>query len=101
MMREHENGMVVRWILAPPADPGIVPLPGPGMTAEHVAPHDRGANARERLFYEVVAGVFLAARLPLHLVPEPEREEPLVEALAADSKRFLHALVGTGDEAVE
>src|SRR3954470_5921016 len=40
VVREQEDGMMERGIVAPPAVPRIVGIPGAGMAAEHVPAHD-------------------------------------------------------------
>jgi hypothetical protein len=47
------------------------------------------------------AGVHLAAFFPVLLAPRRERNDPLVQLLAANPERVLLALFGAGGEAVE
>ena len=62
MMGEHEDRHPERWLLSPPALPGIL-SPGAGPAAEHVAPHQRGADSLAHLLGDLGAGVDLAALL--------------------------------------
>ena len=71
------------------------------MAAEHVAPHHRGADVGERLLDDRRAFVDLSAFKAVHRAPGRERNDPLVQAHAADPERVLHALAGTGNKAVE
>ncbi len=61
-----------------------------------VAPMPSNPRAMKRLSMPSVA-----AGLADDLVPRAGLEHPLVQALASDAERFLQALVGTGDVAVE
>src|ERR1044072_5903891 len=91
VVREHEDGVVERRIVAPPAGPGIL-RPRPGLAAEHVAAHDRGARRRAPVLDDLLALVPLA---PLGAVcgpPRLELEGPLVQPHAADAQRVLDAL---------
>ena len=100
---EHEHRVVVRRFGPPPAAPLLARhrSPGPADGPEHVAPHHGGADALEATGREAVVDALGAAGLADDLVPRAGLEHPLVQALAADAERFLQALVGTGDVAVE
>src|SRR5438034_2934641 len=69
--------------------------------AEHVASHDRGAEVRERFLDDAIAFVDLAPGPAFHLVPEPQREDPLVQAHSADADGIVDPLIRAGDETVE
>src|SRR5688572_515236 len=101
MVREHEHRMVERRILAPPARPRPRGVPWPGMAAEHVPAHDGGADVLERFLHDGTARVDVSAFAAVLRAPLRQRNCPLVQLLAADPERLLHALVGAGDEAVE
>ena len=60
-MGEHEHRVMKRRVVSPPALPGLLGLPRPGMAAEHVAPHDRGPDVGQRLLDDRRALVDLAA----------------------------------------
>jgi hypothetical protein len=100
MVREDEDRMVERRIVAPPAPPRIV-VPRPRAAAEHVPAHDGRASAGEDVLRERCARVDLAAFPVVALAERFERYQPIVEPLTADSERMLRALLGTGDIAVE
>ena len=101
VVREHEYRVVERRISAPPAGPRLLRIPGTGVAAEHVAPHDGGTDVGERFLDDRGAFVGLSAVHADHRAKRSELEGPLVETPAADSERVAHALAGTGDEAVE
>ncbi len=90
-MREDEHRRVEGRVLAPPAAPGGIPRAV--AAAEHPAPHDVRAGARERLLGD--------PRVIVGRRPAGSPEEPLVQALAALPERVLEALVRSGGEAVE
>src|SRR5262245_61687540 len=100
MVREHEHGMVVRRVVAPPTPPvGVAPVAADG--TEHVAAQDPGADSGEPGNEEVLVDAVLAAALADHLAPELGLEDPLVETLTTGAERILEPLVGAGAVAVE
>src|SRR5262249_35409157 len=99
MPREHEDGMVEGRIVSPPARPRLVPRSR--AAAEHVPPHDGRARAPKDVLGEPRARIDLAAFLAVALAERLERDEPVVELLAADPERMLRRLVRAGDEAVD
>src|SRR5262245_25536395 len=101
VMGEDEYGMMVGRIASPPALPGVGSFPGTGMAAEHVAAHDGRSQAGHGFLDYAVAVVVLASGEAVHRLPRRERKHPLVQPLAAHAERFLHALIGPGDVAVE
>jgi hypothetical protein len=96
---EHEDRMLERRLVAPPAPPGLVPRAG--AAAEHPAAHDRGARVRDRLAQDLVVGVRLAAVPAVHLAEARQADGPLVELLAARAERLVGPGVGSRDIAVE
>src|SRR6476469_468794 len=99
MMSEDEDGMVEGRIVSPPALPRLAPWAR--SAAEHVAAHDGRAGAAEDVLGEPRARVDLAAFLAVALAERLERDEPIVELLAADPERMLWRLARAGDEAVD
>jgi hypothetical protein len=59
-----------------------------------------GADVLARFFDDPCALVDLAALLVMRLTPSGERNDPVVESLAALAERVLLALVRAGDESV-
>src|SRR5205814_9041757 len=91
VVREHENRRVIRRLVAPPALPALVG-PRPAHRPEHVAPEDPRADAAEALRGHLMVDARLAARLSLHLAPEPRVEEPFHQLGAIHAERLLQAL---------
>src|SRR5215212_10831573 len=99
-MGDDEYVVVVRRVVSPPTLPLLIaPVPaadGP----EHVAAHHAGADVLARFFDDPCALVDLAALLVMRLAPNGQRNDPVVEPLAALAERVLLALVRAGDESV-
>src|SRR5205807_4866647 len=96
VVREHEHGVVVRRVVAPPPFPLVV-APWAPNRAEHVAPHHRGADAGIALGDEVVVDTHLAATVhPKHAPPGAGLEDPFVQTGPTDSERVVPPLVGSG-----
>ncbi len=95
-----KTGVWKGGLLAPPAAPGIL-APGPGPTAEHVAPHDRGTDVLQRPLRPARCWDSPRHR-PYPCAPRQacELDHPLVQLLAAFAERVLLALVGAGDVTV-
>src|ERR1700694_3176070 len=91
MARQHEHRVVVRRVVAPPTLPFLVG-PRPADRAEHVAPHDRGADAGVARDHETLVDALLAALLADHATPETCRDAPLVQPRPADAERVVKAL---------
>src|SRR5450631_3425046 len=101
VVRENEHRVMERRIGSPPAVPWILGVPRARVPAKHVAPHDRSADAGERLLDDRAAFVDLATLQAMERTELRELEGPLMQASATDSERVLHALAGTGDKAIE
>src|SRR5260370_12188649 len=91
MARQHEHRVVVRWVVAPPTLPFLVG-PRPADRAEHVAPHDRGADAGVARDHEPLVNALLAARFANHATAVTCREDPLVHPPPAPADRVVKAL---------
>src|SRR6266487_4608314 len=101
VMGEDEHGVVVGRVVTPPARPLLV---APGTTAgraEHVPAHHRGADILPRFLDYPCALVHLAPLLAVGLAPGGQRNNPVVEPLAALAERVLLTLVRAGDETVQ
>jgi hypothetical protein len=72
VMGQDEDGVMKGRVGAPPAVPRSRSIPRPVMPAEHVPPHDRGPDARERLLDYPGALVDLPA---FHALELPEHGE--------------------------
>src|SRR6185503_13430257 len=77
VVRQHEYWAVIRRILPPPATPRVI---GPGATnwAEHVSPHDPGANAHTSTRGDVVIDADGAAGFSSHAQERVGHDEPVV-----------------------
>src|SRR5712691_9751538 len=91
MARQHEHRVVVRWVVAPPTLPFLVG-PRPADRAEHVAAHDRGADAGVARDHEPLVDALVAALLANHATSVTCREDPLVQPRPAHAKRVVKAL---------
>src|SRR5438128_1140413 len=101
MMRQDEDRMVVWRIFAPPTPPRLV-QPRSANRAEHVAAHDRGADARVAARNELLVDVVRAAAPhAMHLAPRAAGEGPLVESFPTLAQRILQALIRPGRVAVQ
>src|SRR5260221_12415153 len=78
MARQHEHRVVVRRVVAPPTLPFLVG-PRPADRAEHVAPHDRCADAGVAGDHEPRVNALLAALLPNHATAVARRDDPRVQ----------------------
>src|SRR2546421_10007981 len=91
MARQHEHRVVVRRVVAPPTLPFLV-RPRSADRAEHVAPHDGGADAGVARDQEPLVDALLAALLADHETAVMGREDPLVQPLPAGAERVVKAL---------
>src|SRR5258708_38342186 len=91
MARQHEHRVVVGRVVTPPTLPFLVG-PGPADRAEHVAPHDRGADAGVARDHEPLVDALVAALLADHATAVSGREDPLVKPRPADAERAVKPL---------
>jgi hypothetical protein len=89
VVREDENVVVERRLVAPPAVRVRVALPRAFPAAEHLPAHDRRPGAAELLVDDVRVGVGLTAAETVSLTPRLRSERPLVQLLAALAQRVL------------
>src|SRR5579862_9457763 len=76
VMRQHEDGRVIRRFLAPPTLPVLV-RPRAADGAEHVSTENPGAKAGEALLCDVVVDAGLAVRMSVHPAPCTRGKKPL------------------------
>jgi hypothetical protein len=97
---EHEDGSVKRRVVAPPAFPEVV---GPASAdwPEHIAADDPSSQVTEAARGEVVVGASCAAFGSMLLPQRPSCDHPFVQRSAANAKRVVEILIGTGAKAVE
>src|SRR5207247_9271795 len=100
VVREHEHGHVIRWVLAPPAAPLIVG-PRPAHRAEHVSAHDIRTDAFPEALGKIVVGTRRSARFPVYLVKRARADVPAVQLLATHAEWVLPSLAGAGAVPVE
>src|SRR3954447_21514598 len=84
MVREDEDRMVERRLVAPPAVPRRIGRPWTRSAAEHVPAHDRGADVLQPLLHDRRALVDDASLQSVRIAPDREREHPRVQVLATD-----------------
>src|SRR5258706_11065883 len=100
MMRQHEDGRVIRRLVAPPALPALV-RPRATDRTEHVAPENPGADSGKALLRNSVIDSRLSIVMAMHLAPHARVDEPLHQFRASDSERILEILVRPGTVAVD
>src|SRR5882762_8206273 len=100
VMRQHEDGRVIRRLVAPPALPALVRPRTPDRT-EHVAPKNPGTDSGEALLRNSVVDSRLPIVMAVHLAPQARVEEPLHQLGAPDAEQILQILVRPGTVAVD
>src|SRR5262245_28332712 len=99
VMRQNEDGRVIRRLLSPPPLPAVV-RPGTSNRTEHVSSEDPGADAGEAPRRHLVVGARFAPLAPVHPLPGLRAKEPVEQLLAADAQRMLEILVRARAESV-
>src|SRR3989454_991035 len=100
VMRQHEDGRVIRRLVAPPALPVVV-RPRALDRTEHVAPKNPGTDSGKALLRHSVIDSRLAIVIAVHPAPYARVEEPLHQLRAHDAERMLEILVRPGAVAVD
>src|SRR5512142_667600 len=100
MMGEDEDRSVVRWIVTPPAPPGVV-RPRTANGAKHVAAHDPRPDPSESACGEIIVGPPGAALPTMRLSECSGADQPFMEVLAAGAERVFEALRGARPEPVD
>ena len=93
MMREHENGRMVRRIVAPPPFPRIV-LPRTPNRPKHIAAQNPCAYIFERLNGKIVIDAFGPAALTEYLLEYLRSSKPRVELGSANPEGIVQILPG-------
>src|SRR6267378_1664869 len=75
VMRQHEDGRVIRRLVAPPALPAVV-RPRASDRTEHVAPKNPGADSGKTLLRDPVIDSRFAVVMAVHRPPYAQGEEP-------------------------
>src|SRR6267143_1953185 len=68
VMRQHEDGRVIRWLVAPPALPAVV-RPRAADGTEHVAPKNPGTDSGKALLRNSVIDSRLSIVIAVHPPP--------------------------------
>src|SRR5438552_3568981 len=76
VMRQHEDGRVIRRLVAPPALPAVV-RPRASDRTEHIAPKNPGADSGKTLLRDPVIDSRFAVVMAVHRPPYAQGEEPL------------------------
>src|SRR5712664_1959962 len=92
VMRQHEDGRVIRRLVAPPALPAVVRPRAPDRT-EHVAPENPGTDSGKALLRNSVIDPRLSIVIAVHPPPYACVEEPFHQLRAPDAERILEILV--------
>src|SRR6266480_8146559 len=92
VMRQHEDGRVIRRLVAPPALPAVV-RPRASDRTEHVAPKNPGTDSGKALLGNSIIDARLSIVMAVHPAPYAAREEPLHQFRASDAQRILEILV--------
>src|SRR5258707_8114173 len=92
VVRQHEDGRVIRRLVAPPALPAVVRPRAPDRT-EHVAPENPGTDSGKALLSDSVVDAPLSIVMALHPPPQAGGEEPLHQLGAPYAQRILQILV--------
>src|SRR5712692_5701577 len=100
MMRQHEDGRVIRRLVAPPALPAVV-RPRASDGTEHVAPENPGTDSGKALLRDSVIDSRLSIAMAVHPPPYARVEEPLHQLGAPDAERILEILVRPGTVAFD
>src|SRR6266545_8414890 len=88
VMRQHEDGRVIRRLVAPPALPAFV-RPWVPYRTEHVAPKNPGTDSGKALLRNFVIDARLAVVIALHFPPHARMDEPLHQLRAPYAERML------------
>src|SRR5947207_915909 len=100
VMRQHEDGRVIRRLVAPPALPAVV-RPRASDRTEHVAPKNPGTDSGKALLRNSVIDSRLSILVTVHPPPHACLEEPLHQVRAPDAERIVEILVRPGTVTVD
>src|SRR5208282_693637 len=99
-MRQHEDGRVIRRVVAPPTLPAVV-RPRASHRTEHVAPKNPSTDSCKTLLGHCVIDSRLPIVIAVHPAPHARMEKPVHQLRAVDAKRVLEILAWPGAEAVD
>ena len=91
VMRQHEDGRVIRRLVTPPALPAVI-RPRASDGPEHVSTENPSADSGKTLRRDIVIGARLAIFIPMHPLPGPGVKEPVEQFRTADSQRVFQIL---------
>src|SRR5713101_6589490 len=100
VMRQHEDGRVIRRLVAPPALPAVV-RPRASNRTEHVAPKNPSTDSGKGLLRNPVIDSRFAVVIAVHPPPYARVEEPLHQLGTPDAERMLEILVRPSAVAVD
>src|SRR4029453_18220221 len=99
MVCQHEDGYVIRRLVAPPTLPPVIGPRAPDRT-EHVAPDDPRPESGQPSFRDVIVDARLTVGESVHLPPASSVKKPVHQIRAVDAERILQILTGSGTEAI-
>src|SRR5256714_10067816 len=100
VMRQHEDGRVIRRLVAPPALPAVV-RPRASNRTEHVAPKNPSTDSGKALLRNPVIDSRFAVVIAVHRPPYARVQEPLHQLGTPDAERMLETLVRPSAVAVD
>ena len=100
VVRQHEDGRVIRWLVAPPALPAVV-RPRAANRTEHIAPEYPRTDSGKALLGNIVIDARFTISVALHPVPQACMEDPLHQFWTPDAERILEILVRPSTIAVD
>src|SRR6267378_2204242 len=100
VMRQHEDGSVIRGLVTPPALPTLI-RPRASDGAEHVAPENPGADSGEALRRNIVVYARFASVIAVHPLPGARVEEPVKQRRTTNAEGILKILALSGTITVD
>src|SRR6266496_5401044 len=88
VMRQHEDGRVIRRLVAPPTLPAVV-RPRASDGPEHVAPKNPGADSGKALLRNSIVDARLSIIMAVHAPPHTRVDEPFHQLRTVDAERML------------
>src|SRR5215475_8104508 len=99
-MRQHEDGRVIRRLVAPPAFPAVV-RPRAADGTKHVATENPGADSAKALLCDSVVDSGFSIVVAVHRSPDAGVEKPFHQLGAAYAERILEILVRPDTVAID
>jgi hypothetical protein len=100
VVSEHEDWVMKRGILSPPAGP-IAFAPRATYRSEHVPSHDRGAHTRSPPREEVIVESLASAFSANHLVAASGSEQPIVDLHTTYPEWIVEILMGSSGVTIQ